>query len=543
MNAYAYPVLNMRDNLGAMHDILSDFTRGDVVSRIWHKDHTVWKPDPTEISDRLGWLYSIDAMNDRVQLLDRFAGDVSGAGFRHVVLLGMGGSSLGPEVLKRTFSNSPGYPELTVLDSTVPAAIQGVAKSVDLSHTLFLVSSKSGTTTETTTLYTYFRSLIEKEVGRSRAGAHFVAITDPGTPLESVAKSTGFRHCFTNSPDIGGRYSVLSYFGLVPAALLGMNLKDLLYKAGQMQERCAACANVEENPGVWPGVLLAACARGGRDKLTLIVSPSIASFGLWLEQLIAESTGKEGKGIIPVIDEPPAYPTNYGRDRVFVYLRSNKDDNAKLDGFVEQLEISGQPIIQLHMDDSSYLGAEFFRWEMITAVAGVVLGVNPFDQPDVQCAKDATKATLREGKGTTAIVHQPENPGLSEFMAGEGSGRYLAVLLYLRQIPSLDRAIRNLRADVMRRYKIATTAGYGPRYLHSTGQLHKGGPATGMFVEVVATPRGDLGVPGLPYSFGELTRAAAEGDYRVLKERGRPVIRVELNTATGAAFERTLRVF
>jgi glucose-6-phosphate isomerase/transaldolase/glucose-6-phosphate isomerase len=384
---------------------------------------------------------------------------------------------------------------------------------------------------------------VENEVGKDTAGAHFVAITDPGTQLESLAQRAGFRHCFTNATDIGGRYSVLSFFGLVPAALLGMNLRDFLYKAGQMQERCAACADIEANPGVWPGVLLGACARNGRDKLTLVVSPSIASFGLWLEQLIAESIGKEGRGIVPIIDEPPAYPTNYGRDRVFVYLRSSKDDNAKLDGFVEQLELNGQPIIQLHMEDSSHLGAEFFRWEMITAVAGVVLGVNPFDQPDVQAAKDATKAALREGQGKSSDSSQVESVNLADFLAKAEPGRYLAILAYLKQIPSLNRAIRNLRADVMRRYKIATTAGYGPRYLHSTGQLHKGGPATGMFVEVTASPRGDLGIPGLPYSFGDLTRAAAEGDYRVLKERRRPVTRVELNTATGAAFERTLRVF
>jgi len=349
-------------------DALADLSRRDVVARMWQQDHTVWNSDPTEITNRLGWLTVSELMREQIPALQSFAQEVRNDGFRHVVLLGMGGSSLGPEVLRQTFGSAAGYPELIVLDSTVPAWVQAVTEALDLAHTLFLVSSKSGTTTEPLSLFYYFQSLVESAVGKENIGQNFVAVTDAGTPLAKLAERENFRRVFLNPPDIGGRYSVLSYFGLVPAALIGVDITALLDRADSMRKGCTTPVPVSENPGAWLGACIGTLALQGRDKLTLVTSPAISSFGLWVEQLIAESTGKDGKGIIPIVDEPLVAAAHYGDDRLFVCLRLAGDDNSTIDTALENIKSSGQPVVTIELRDRYDLGAEFFRWEFATAV-------------------------------------------------------------------------------------------------------------------------------------------------------------------------------
>jgi glucose-6-phosphate isomerase len=525
---YAYPAVNMEMHLRDMMERLSDFERKDVVNRIWHKDHTVWKPYPNEISNRLGWLQVMDRMDDRLKDLEGFAGEIQKAGYRYVILLGMGGSSLGSEVLRQSLGNGPAYPQLMVLDSTASAWVEEVAKSIELRHTLFLVSSKSGNTTETLAFYQYFRNLVDREIGKSQAGLNFIAITDAGTSLERLADDEGFRRTFTNPADIGGRYSVLSYFGLVPAALAGMDISTLIKRAVKMQENCAPCVKIYENPGVWLGALIGTMALHGHDKLTFIISPSVRGFGLWVEQLLAESTGKDGKGIVPIIDEPLVDQKYYGDDRLFVYLRMKGDENTQADKAVMRLEVAGHPVIQLEMEDQYDLGAEFFRWEMATAIAGIVLGINPFDQPDVQAAKDATKRVLEEFKISHRLPLIQSRDNLKEWLGEAGPDNYLAIMAYIKRKPVVDRALQELRKMILEKYHLATTFGYGPRYLHSTGQLHKGGPDTGMYLQIVDKRNRDLPVPGQDYTFNVLTEAEAQGDFRALESKGRKIARVQL---------------
>jgi glucose-6-phosphate isomerase len=538
---YTYHVLNMGDRLREMTRILDDFQQKNVINRIWNKDHTVWKSSPAEITDRLGWLQVIDTIKDKIPEMQDFAREVREAGFHHVVLLGMGGSSLGPEVLWQTFGNAAGYPPLIVLDSTHPAWVESVTRSIEVGHTFFLVSSKSGTTVETMTLYRYFRDLVEREAGKDEAGANFAAITDYGTFLHRLAQESGFRHIFLNPDDIGGRYSVLSCFGLVPAALIGIDLNSLIARADRMQESCAPCVDIQENPGAWLGALLGSLALHGRDKLTWILSPSVSSFGFWVEQLLAESTGKEGRGVIPVIDEPLAGPQNYGDDRIFVYLRMRGDNNRATDEAVLRLEVAGQPIIQLEINDQSDLGAEFFRWEFATAVAGAVLGINPFDQPDVQAAKIATRQVLKEFNTSRRLPRIQSSDNLDRWLEQVRPDNYLAIMAFIRPVPAVDRALSLLRRIILERYHIATTLGYGPRFLHSTGQLHKGGPDTGLFLQITANRRKDIRIPGEPYTLGILTEAEAQGDYRALESQGKKVVRVQLCSASGAAIQRLAR--
>ena len=416
---------------------LSGLQRSEVMGRIWRRDHTVWSPDLTEIADRLGWLNVTDAMCDQVAALEAFAGEVRDAGYQQVVLMGMGGSSLGPEVLRQSFQTAEGYPELIVLDSTVPAWVQAVTDNIDPARTLFLVSSKSGSTIEPNTFYAHFRSMVERAVGKERAGKSFVAITDPGTSLEHLAQEQGFRRVFRNPTDIGGRYSVLTYFGLVPAALSGVDVRKLLDRADNMREGCASCVAAHENPGAWLGAIMGTLAQRGRNKLTLVTSPAISSFGLWVEQLIAESTGKEGKGIIPVAGEPLMSPESYGDDRLFVYLRlegdDNPDNNPDTDLAVARLEASGQPVVRLELGDKYDLGAEFYRWEFATAVAGSILGIHPFDQPNVQSAKDMTDQVLESYQRDGRLPPLDREGSMSELLAGAQSGDYLAIMAYIRR--------------------------------------------------------------------------------------------------------------
>ena len=500
-----------------------ELAKADLPERIWRKDPAVWRATEEQIGDRLGWLDVTSAMRAKVPELEDFAEEVRDSGFRHVVLLGMGGSSMGPEVLRQAFGSADGYPEFIVLDSTVPSAVQAVTDVVDAGRTLFLVSSKSGSTIEPNALYRHFRTLVDEALGHASGGGNFAAVTDPGTSLEALADKRGFRRVFLNPPDIGGRYSVLSYFGLVPAALMGLDLNRLLARTDAMRHACGAGEAGDGNPGAWLGAAFGSMAAAGRDKLTLITSPGMAGFGLWAEQLIAESLGKGGLGIVPVTGEPVLAPDHYGDDRLFVYIQLEGNDNGTTDAAVSRLEASGQPVVRLDLKDRYDLGAEFFRWEFATAVAGSMLGVNPFDQPDVEQAKQQTQDVLQEYTASGERTSSAGDSSLTDLLSSVGAGDYLAVLSYVRPTPGIDKAVVALRRAVAERYRIATTAAYGPRYLHSTGQLHKGGLNTGLFLILSEQHSGDLAVPGEAYTFGALADAQAAGDLQVLSKLGRRV--------------------
>ena len=535
---HVHPRVSLGDLLPDVEAAMADLQQRDVVGRIWRKDLTFWKREATEITNRLGWLTVSDMMCEQIPALEAFANEVKDSGFRHVVVLGMGGSSLGPDVIRQTFGSSTGYPELTVLDSTVPAWVEAVTQAINPAQTIFVVSSKSGSTTEPNTFYAHFKSLVQRALGKEHTGSNFVAITDPGTSLERLALEEGFRRIFLNPSDIGGRYSVLSYFGLVPAALMGVDITMLLDRADRMREGCPSCVPAHDNPGVWLGAVMATLAQGGRDKLTLVTSPSIANFGLWVEQLVAESLGKEGKGIIPVAGEPHVAPGHCGNDRLFVYLRLEGDHNAATDAAMELIESSGQPLVRLELRDRYDLGAEFFRWEFATAVAGSMLGIDPFDQPNVQGAKDMTESVLQEYRRSGRLPQSEVGNSLKDLLSEARSGDYLAIMAYLRQTTEVDEALADLRRRATESHHIATTVGYGPRFLHSTGQLHKGGPNTGLFIQVTAGHEKDLPIPGEPYTFGVLADAQALGDLRALQALGRRVVRVDLGLDGGAAIWR-----
>ena len=493
---------------------LTTLEQARTVRRMWDGDHTVWKPDPTEISNRLGWLTVPKEMTRKLTELNDFAADAAGS-FDHVVLLGMGGSSLGPEALSRSLGHAAGYPKLIVLDSTVPACVRRTEESIDPARTLFIVSSKSGGTVETLSLYAYFRELVAKRLGDAKAGASFVAITDPGTSLERLANERGFRKGFLNPPDIGGRYSVLSNFGMAPAALAGMNVEELLESAVTTVETCGPDVLLEDNPAAWLGAAMGALAVAGRDKLTLVSSDGIESVGLWIEQLVAESTGKEGKGIIPVAGEPLLGPEAYSGDRLFVHLRLVGDNNHDTDMALNALESAGHPVLRLELDDVQDLGGLFYLWEMAVAIAGSILNVNPFEQSDVQSAKDMTDRVIEQWQ-STGLLPEMDSEFCWETLESLGNGDYLALLAYADQTPEMDRAVEKLRKAAMRRFRTATTFGYGPRYLHSTGQLHKGGPNSGVFILTPPDTEPDLPIPGSPYTFGTLASAQVLGDMSAL---------------------------
>ena len=501
---------------------LDNLRRGEIVRRIWERDHTVWSPDPREISDRLGWLTVTHILRRQIPLLEGLAQGVREDGFNHVVLLGMGGSSLGPEVLRQVFGSAPGHPRLIVLDSTFPGAIRSVSNAIDPARTLFLVSSKSGTTIEPNTLYAHFRSLVDAAVGEERSGRHFAAITDQDTPLARMAAGTRFRRAFLNPPDIGGRYSVLSYFGLVPAALIGMELETLLDRADAMADACRIETPLEENPGALLGAFLAAGWVSGRDKMTLQIPPDVSAFGLWVEQMLSESLGKEGKGIAPVVGEPEQAWRSGGADRLHVRLTWD-DSGGKSPG-----NAGGGPgsdALRIRLRDTYDLGGEFFRWEFATAVAGALIGVHPFDQPDVQSAKDQTDRFLAGG---TLAAEGMEAGSVDGLTAGASVGDYLAVLVYGEQTPELDRELSRLRSVVTGKWGLPVTVGYGPRYLHSTGQLHKGGADSGLFLVLTCDPAQDVPVLGYEFSFGELNRAQWMGDLQALRALGRRASWVDL---------------
>ena len=527
----------MSAHLGAYSELVSDALQrldaDEVVQRIWDRDHTVWKPDPEGIVDRLGWLDLPSTMRDDVSAIGAFVDEVRLAGFRHVVLFGMGGSSLAAEVLRQTCAPNDHSLRLIVLDSTIPEAVRETEAAIDPAHTLFIVSSKSGRTIEPNVLYGYFRDVVDRQLGRVPAGANFVAITDSSTPLEQMARESGFRRVFNPPSDVGGRYSALSHFGLLPAALAGADIERLLDGGENMAGQCLPETPVEGNPGALLGAVMGALARVGRDKLTLITSPSIASFGMWVDQLIAESTGKDDVGVVPVVNEPLMAPEYYGDDRFFVYLRLDGDSNGASDRATADLRERGHPVIGIHVGDSHDLGGEFFRWEFATAVAASILSVQPFDQPNVQASKEQTVAVLEEIESSGMPPDAGPAGSIENLLRQAQPGDYLAIMAYVRPTPRADRALTDLRRAILERHKIATTLGYGPRLLHSTGQLHKHGPNTGLFLQITSDNQVDVAIPGKGYSFGALAKAQAVGDFRTLQRLGRRVVRVAAGSIPG----------
>jgi transaldolase/glucose-6-phosphate isomerase len=536
-------------------DVLTEWQEGGKTRRLWAGDPTLW----TGKDERrwLGWLHITDDRLAHIGPLTAAAQEIANSGVAHAVLLGMGGSSLAPEVMQRTFGTVKGCPELLVLDSTDPAQIARTEAAVDFAHTLFIVSSKSGTTLETNLLFQYFLGRVKNAVGAALARGHFIAITDPDSPLHRLAEDAGFRQIFFGVPGIGGRYSALSNFGLVPAALIGVDVGRLLDRTELMVHSCAASVPAEQNPAVVLGAILATLADAGHDKVTFVASPRIASLGAWLEQLLAESTGKNGKGLMPIAGEPLGGPDAYGADRLFVYLRLNNEPDAGQDGAVDELERAGQPVVRIAIADIHDIGQEFFRWEFATAVASSIIGVNPFDQPDVEASKVATRALTADFERAGALPTETpifERGGVSVFTdaknlaALEGNlgrdrtlagylrahlnrlrpGGYFAILAYLAKIDPYEDTLRAMRLAVRDRTRVATYLGFGPRFLHSTGQAFKGGPNTGVFLQITCDDSADILVPGQNYSFGLVKTAAARGDFAVLVERDRRAVRVHL---------------
>jgi glucose-6-phosphate isomerase len=504
---------------GPVAERADETARENVAQRVWGHDPSLWGgPGVPEIENRLGWLTVSETMLKQASELRAFAEEVRADGFTDAVLLGMGGSSLGPEVLRRSFGQIPNGLNLQVLDSTHPDVIKAVEDSVDLEETLFIVSSKSGGTIETLSHYRYFKSLAEP--------SQFVVITDPGSPLERIAEDDGLRRAFLNTPDIGGRYSVLSYFGLVPAALMGVDVEALLHSAQEAERNCRE-ESPETNAGLWLGSAIGEMARQGRDKLTFIVSEPIESFGLWAEQLVAESTGKHGRGILPVAGEPLGAPGVYGPDRVFAYLRNADEPDEQLDAAVEQLASEGQPTLTLATHGPVDLGRIFFLSEFAVAVAGWALEINPFDQPDVQEAKDKSKEVL--AAGSIPVIEPASDDALRALLADASPPHYVAILGYLAYSDELDAAIGELRTTIRGATGAAVTFGYGPRFQHSTGQEHKGGAPNGRFLQLTDDPRAEIEIPGESYSFGTLTAAEAAADLQTLRDHGLPAERVKLD--------------
>ena len=523
---------------------LTAFREQEVVRRIWDRDASVWSNGGEE--QWLGWLTLPMQDREGVARAVQFAKEIKAEGITDAVLLGMGGSSMAPEVMREILGRAEGYPHLHVVDSTDPAQIRSVERAIDVRRTLFLVASKSGTTLEVNILKQHFFHRAVQELGEKQAGRHFVLTTDPGSKLEEIAKTEGFRAMFPGLPTVGGRYSALSNFGLVPAALLGADPVVLLDRARDMAQRCASAG--PENSGLELGVVLGELALAGRDKPTLIAPPGLASFGAWLEQLVAESLGKVGKGIIPIEGELPGGADVYGGDRVFIHMRLAATPDTAGDAAVERLQRAGHPVVRIEWADRYGLGAEFYRWEFATAIAGAVLGVNPFDQPDVEAAKIVTRrlAGEYEKTGTLSDDVPPLQAGAVTALLDQlREGDYFAILAFIEMSRANRSALDSIRGFVRDRRKVATTVGFGPRYLHSTGQAHKGGPNSGVFLVITCEDADDVPVPDQRYSFGTIKRLQARGDFEVLASRGRRVLRVHLkDVAKGlrdlhAIFEQT----
>ncbi|MGD0619339.1 MAG: bifunctional transaldolase/phosoglucose isomerase, partial [Bryobacteraceae bacterium] len=520
----------------AVNATISDWGSNGKVKRLWDGDATLWTND--DEAKWLGWLRVSHEQIEHVGAFKAFADEVKNAGFTHAVVLGMGGSSLAPEVFSKTFGQQSGFPLLSILDSTDPAQVRAVEAALDLAKTLFIVSSKSGSTLEPNLYYEYFRSRVEATVGAANAGQHFVAVTDPGSSMETVAKNAQFRHIFYGVPSIGGRYSALSNFGIVPAAAAGLDIEHLLQGAERMVQACASCVPATDNPGLQLGAVLGTLGRQGRDKVTIIASPAISDLGAWLEQLIAESTGKIGKGLIPVDAEPLGVPAVYGNDRVFAYVRFSPEPDAAQDAAVDAIARAGQPVVRIDVADRYDLGMEFFRWEFAIAVAGSVLGINPFNQPDVETSKIETRKLTEEFEKTGHLP--PEDPfvrpdanlaaALRTHLDKAAAGDYVALLAYIPRNEANIKLLESTRVSIRDAKHVATCVGFGPRFLHSTGQAYKGGPNSGVFVQITCDDANDLAIPGRRYTFGVVKAAQARGDFAVLAQRHRRLLRVHLGT-------------
>ncbi|MCU1335313.1 MAG: transaldolase [Bryobacterales bacterium] len=528
------------DQRAALQRTLADWRTGRKIERLWSRDASLWTGD--DESKWLGWLDIVAAQLRDAARFAKFAAEVKARGFTHILLLGMGGSSLCPEVFALSFGKIDGFPELHVLDSTDPAQLLATESRVNLARTLFIVSSKSGSTLEPNIFKQYF---FERS---GRDGSRFVAITDPGSKMQQVAEHDGFWRIFFGLPSIGGRYSALSDFGMIPAAAMGVDVPMFLGLAQLMVQACSpsqpgSTADVSENPGVVLGAALGTLALSGRDKITIIASPGIHDLGAWLEQLIAESTGKNGKGLIPVDREPLGAPSVYGADRVFVYERLESAPDAEQDRAVAALEAAGHPVVRLSVPDVYHLGAEFFRWEIATAVAGSILGINPFDQPDVEASKIATKkltaafeesGSLPPEKDVVRVDSADLTDRLRTHLNTIRASDYFALLAYIEMNQAHETALQKIRRKVRDTRKSATCLGFGPRFLHSTGQAYKGGPNTGVFLQITNDDARDVPVPGQKYTFGVVKAAQARGDLEVLRERGRRVLHIHLGADVDA---------
>ncbi len=536
---------------------IADWQSGGKMKRLWDRDASLWTGD--DESKWLGWLDIVEEQTAHQDEHDKLAKEVRQRGFEHILLLGMGGSSLCPEVLRMTFGRIPQFPNLHVLDSTDPAQVKAFEHQIDIAKTLFIVSSKSGSTLEPNIFKQYFFERTKQTVGATKAGSHFIAITDPGSKMQQVAEGDHFLHVFFGRPSIGGRYSALSNFGMVPGAAIGMDTRKFLSRAAEMVRACGPGSSVEENPGAALGIILGTAANAGRDKVTIITSPGISDLGAWLEQLLAESTGKIGKGIIPVDREALTSPDIYGNDRVFAYVRLENGVDADQEAKVAAIEKAGHPVVRITIADTYELGAEFFRWEIATAVAGAIIGINAFNQPDVEASKIATRNLTSEYEKTGSLpAEKPilEDSGVKLFtddknaadLAKAAGGDkslvgylkahlsrikardYFAVLGYIQMNAEHEQSLQKIRHAVRDKKHVATCLGFGPRFLHSTGQAYKGGPNSGVFLQITCDDAVELPVPGQKYTFGIVKAAQARGDFQVLAERGRRALRVHLGS-------------
>ncbi len=536
---------------------ISDWRAAGKVRRLWQRDASLWTN--TDESQWLGWLDITEKQIENKEQFQRLADEIRKDDFTDILLLGMGGSSLCPEVLTKTFGQVPGFPRLHVLDSTDPAQLKAAEAKINPAKTLFIVSSKSGTTLEPNIFKQYFFERVKQTIGPEKTGSRFIAVTDPGSKLQSEAETDKFRHIFPGVPSIGGRYSALSNFGIVPAAVMGLDVAKFLDRTEEMVQACAASVPVEQNPGVVLGIILGTAAKSGRDKATIIASPAISDLGAWLEQLLAESTGKLGKGIIPVDREQPAAPASYGSDRIFAYVRFDAAPDSTQDAKVSALEAAGHPVVRIFISDTYNLGQEFFRWEIATAVAGSIIGINAFNQPDVEASKIETRKLTTEYEKTgslpaekaifegdgTQLFADPKNSAalaggksltdyLRTHLSRIGDGDYFAVLGYVEMNEAHEAQLQEIRHTVRDAKHVATCLGFGPRFLHSTGQAYKGGPNSGVFLQITCDNANDVPVPGQKYSFGVVKAAQARGDFQVLAERGRRALRVHLGKDVNA---------
>jgi transaldolase / glucose-6-phosphate isomerase len=540
-----------KDLKAAVDASLDDWKKNNKVARLWQKDASLWSN--TDEGDWLGWLTIAEEQFANLAAFKQFAAEVKKVKFKHLLLLGMGGSSLCPEVLRMTYGKIAGFPELHVLDSSDPVQIKALEKKLDLKKTLCIVSSKSGSTLEPNIFKQYFFEQVKKAVGEKLVGSRFIAVTDPGSKMQQIAEADKFWRIFAGVPGIGGRYSALSNFGMVPGAAMGLDLGKFLKSTLEMTKACGANTAADKNPGVLLGTILGVAANQGRNKITIVTSPGIFDLGAWLEQLIAESTGKIGKGIIPVDREKLAKPEIYGNDRVFAYLTLAGKTNKAQDTAVAALEKAGQPVVRITLPNTYTLGQEFFRWEIATAVAGSIIGINAFNQPDVEASKIETKKLTSEYESTGRLPAESpflttkdaklfaDDRNAAALASGKtldvvlkahlsriGAGDYFAVLGYIPMNAENEAALQSIRIAVRDSKKVATCLGFGPRFLHSTGQAYKGGPNSGVFLQITCDDASDLPVPAQKYTFGIVKAAQARGDFAVLAERGRRAVRVHL---------------